>query len=193
MKIFWEKWWWWWSTLPNDPFLAKHLNILDEIYLSARELAEHINGKVRTIENWAAAGNVRQDEQGKYGLISAFRYQLESLEVKLARTKLQLTEATDRASEETKDIRERKLMAEADKEEAIARIKKLEADKLEGKLVDAEEVLTAWQNAIAKTKAKFLALPAKLALELSGIDEPEAIQDRLCEVIGEGLIELSQE
>lgn len=69
---------------------------MDEIYLSARELAEHINGKVRTIENWAAAGNVRQDEQGKYGLISAFRYQLESLEVKLARTKLQLTEAQER-------------------------------------------------------------------------------------------------
>lgn len=171
----------------------KHLNTLEEIYLSARELGEYIHKPVRTIENWAAAGNVRQDEQGKYGLISAFRYQLESLEVKLARTKLQLTEATDRASEETKDIRERKLMAEADKEEALARIKKLEADKLEGKLVDAEEVLTAWQNAIANAKAKLINIPAKLAWELSGLDKPEDIQRRLAQVIDEALIELGSE
>ncbi len=47
------------------------------------------------IENWAAAGHIQQDEKGKYGLISAFRYQLESLQVKLARTKLLLEEAQD--------------------------------------------------------------------------------------------------
>ena len=166
---------------------------MEEIYLSARELGNYIDKPVRTIENWAAAGNVRQNDQGKYGLISAFRYQLESLEVKLARTKLQLTEATDRASEETKDIRERKLMAEADKEEALARIKKLEADKLEGKFVDAEEVLTAWQNAIANAKAKLINIPAKLAWELSGLDKPEDIQARLAHVIDEALIELGSE
>ncbi|MDJ0594901.1 MAG: hypothetical protein QNJ72_33810 [Pleurocapsa sp. MO_226.B13] len=104
-----------------------------------------------------------------------------------------MEEAQDKASEETKDIKERKLKAEADKEEALARIKNMEADKLAGKLVDAEEVLNTWKNAIAKTKAKFLAIPAKLAWELSGMDEPEAIQERLSEVIDEGLIELSQE
>jgi Ni,Fe-hydrogenase I large subunit len=166
---------------------------MEEIYLSAREVGEYIDKPVRTIENWAAAGNVRQNEQGKYGLISAFRYQLESLEVKLARTKLLLEEAQDKASEETKDIKERKLKAEADKEEALARIKNMEADKLEGKLVDAEEVLTAWKNAIANAKAKLINIPAKLAWELSGIDKPEDIQARLAQVIDEALIELGSE
>ena len=84
-------------------------------------------------------------------------------------------------------------MAEADKEEALARIKKLEADKLEGKLVDVEEVLTAWKNAIANAKAKLINIPAKLALELSGLDKPEDIQARLSRVIDEALIELGSE
>ncbi len=54
-------------------------------------------------------------------------------------------------------------MAEADKEEAIARIKKLKTDKLEGKLVDAEELLTAWHNAIANAKAKLINMGAALS------------------------------
>ncbi len=95
-----------------------------------------------------------------------------------------------RASEETKDIRGRKLKAEADKEEALARIKNMEADKLAEKLVDAEEALNAWKNAIASAKAKLIGIPAKLALELSGLDKPEDIQARLARVIDEALIEL---
>ncbi len=165
----------------------------EEIYLSGRELGSYIDKSVRTIENWAAAGHIRQDEKGKYGLISAFRYQLESLQVKLTRTKLLLEEAQERASEDTKDIRERKLKAEADKEEALARIKNMEADKLAGKLVDAEEALNAWKNAIANAKAKLINIPAKLALELSGLDKPEDIQARLGQVIDEALIELGSE
>ncbi len=166
---------------------------MEEIYLSGKELGQYINKPVRTIENWAAAGRIQQNELGRYGLISAFKYQLESLEVKLTRTKLLLEEAQDKASEETKDIKERKLKAEADKEEALARIKNMEADKLAGKLVDAEEVLTAWKNAIANAKAKLINIPAKLALELSGLDKPEDIQARLAQVIDEALIELGSE
>ncbi len=166
---------------------------MEDIYLSARKLGEEINTPVRTIENWAAAGNIQQNPEGKYGLISAFKYQLESLEVKLTRTKLLLEEAQERASEDTKDIRERKLKAEADKEEALARIKNMEADKLAGKLVDAEEVLNTWKNAIANAKAKLINIPAKLAWELSGLDKPEDIQARLARVIDEALLELGEE
>ena len=88
-------------------------------------------------------------------------------------------------------IRDR-LRAETDKEEALARIKNLEADRMAEKLVDAREVADFWKNAIANTKAKFLSIPTKLALELSSLNEPEAIKVRLREVIDEALIELTQ-
>ena len=57
-------------------------------------------------------------------------------------------------------------------------------------MVDANEVLNTWQSAIAKTKAKFIALPAKLALELSGMDKPQDIEIKLRQVIDEALAEL---
>lgn len=60
-------------------------------------------------------------------------------------------------------------------------------------MVDAEEVLTAWQNAIANAKAKLINIPAKLAWELSGLDKPEDIRARLARVIDEALIELGSE
>lgn len=166
---------------------------MEEVYLSGRELAQIIDAPIRTIENWAAAGKVRQDEAGKYGLISAFKYRVESLKVKLKRSSLALGEMEERQLEGTKSLRERKLRAEADKEEALARIKNLDADKLEGKLVDAQEVKLAWESQISACKAKFLALPAKLALELSGLGEPDEIQERLRIAIDEGLFELASD
>ncbi|MEM8828780.1 MAG: hypothetical protein AAGE96_05415 [Cyanobacteria bacterium P01_G01_bin.19] len=172
---------------------------MDEIYLSAKELAQQIDSKVRTIENWAANGNIEQNEKGKYGLISALKYQNEKLSLELGRTKLLLQEKEaelDRSDDELVKkafaATQRKTIAEADKEEALARIKKLEADKLEEILIEAEEVKAVWVNAIANVKAKFINLPAKLALELSGLTQPAQIQDRLTKAIDEALIELGR-
>lgn len=166
------------------------LGILDEIYLTGKELGLAINKPVRTIENWAAGGKIKQDAQGKYGLISAFVHQNKELEQKLEKTKEKLVEAEADKDKQKRLASVRKLVAEADKEEAMAEIKQLELLKLKGELVDADEVLDAWKNAIAKTKAKLIGIPAKLALELSGMDKPEDIQIRLSEVIDEALIEL---
>jgi hypothetical protein len=165
---------------------------MQEIYLSGRELGEYIGKSVRTIENWAAARHIKQDSQGKYGLISAFKYQLATLGEKLERNEQHLQEMEADKDEVKKMAGQRKLIAEADKEEALAAIKQLELEKMKGSLVDAEEVLNTWRNAIAKTKAKFVSIPAKLALELSGIDKPVDIQTRLAQVIDEALIELGE-
>jgi hypothetical protein len=166
---------------------------LEEIYLSAKELGQLINKPVRTIENWAAGKHIQQNSQGKYGLISAYKYQLATLEQKLERKEEQLQEAEATQDEVRLIAGKRKLIAEADKEEAIAGIKQLELAKLKGELVDADQVLDTWKGAIAKAKAKFISIPAKLALELSGLDKPEDIQARLTQVIDEALIELGDQ
>jgi hypothetical protein len=163
---------------------------VEEIYLSGREVGEYIDKPVRTIENWAAGGHIKQNTLGKYGLISAFKYQLAVAREKLEKTELSLEEARAGEGEKRKIAVERKAIAEADKEEALAAIKQLELEKMRGSLVDAEEVLGTWKNAIANTKAKFINIPAKLALELSGMDKPEDIQTRLTQVIDEALVEL---
>jgi hypothetical protein len=164
----------------------------DEIYLSARELGEYIGKPVRTIENWAAGGHIKQNQQGKYGLKSAFKYQLESVEEKLAKALEKMAEAEADKDEAKLLAGKRKAIAEADKEEALAAIKHLELKKLEGELVDASQAQAVWRDYVSKAKAKFISLPAKLALELSGL-KPEEIQARLTQVIDEALIELGSD
>lgn len=164
---------------------------MEEIYLSGKELGQVLDKPVRTIENWAAAGHIKQDEKGKYGLISAFKYQLAVMGQKLERTESKLAEAEADKDEAKRMAAQRKLIAEADKEEAIAAIKQLELKKLQGELVNAEEVNAVLSDYVSKARAKFINIPAKMALELSGL-EPQGIQARLTTVIDEALIELGQ-
>jgi hypothetical protein len=164
---------------------------VEEIYLSGKELGEIIKAPIRTIENWAAARKITQDNKGKYGLISAFKYQLESIQEKLAKTKEKLEEAEASQKERISLAKSRKLIAEANKEEVLAKIKQLELEKLEGSLVKATEIEEIWANLIANCTAKFNSIPAKLALELSGINKPEQIESILRSGIEEALSELS--
>jgi len=152
-----------------------------ESFLSAVQVAEFVGVSYRTIENWSAQGLLTKDDQGKYGLISALTHRISLIEKELAEIK----------DNPNAELRTQKLAAEVDKEKAIARLKNLEADEKEGKLVAAEQVKQTWNNHNANCKAKLLSIPPKLALELSGIEKPEIIQNRLTEVIDEALIELS--
>jgi seryl-tRNA synthetase len=165
---------------------------VQEIYLSGRELGEYIDKPVRTIENWAAAHHIKQDDKGKYGLISTFKHQLATITEKLERSEQRLEEAQADRNEVKLLAGQRKLIAEADKEEAIAAIKQLELKKLQGELVNAEEVHAVLSDYVSKARAKFINIPAKMALELSGL-EPQGIQARLTTVIDEALIELGSQ
>ena len=153
-----------------------------ESFLSAVQVAEFVGVSYRTIENWSAQGFLTKDDQGKYGLISALTHRISILDKELAEIK----------HDPNAELRTQKLAAEVEKEKAIARLKNLEADEKEGKLVNVEQVKQAWDNHNANCKAKLLSIPAKLALELSGIEEPEVIQNRLTEVIDEALMELAE-
>lgn len=163
---------------------------MQEYWVTAKKLGEILDTSYRNIENWAANGNIKQNREGKYGLISAYKYKLKDLNSQLASSKEKIASLEAVEDEEVNLIKIRKLKAETNKEEAIARIKNLEADEKAGLLVDAEDVLVGWQNLIASCKAKLLAMPAKLALELSGLDNPKDIQARLTSVIDEALKEL---
>ena len=154
---------------------------MEEQYLSAAEVAKHLGVHYRTVENWAAQEFLERKD-GKYGLISALKHRIEQLESEVAKLK----------DNPRQELQLQKLAAEVEERKAIARIKNMEADLMAGKLVDAEEAMNAWKNAIANVKAKLLSLPAKLALELSGISSPKKIMARLRQVIDEALREFGE-
>lgn len=154
---------------------------MEEQYLSAAEVAKHVGVHYRTVENWAAQ-ELLERRNGKYGLVSALRHRIGQLEA----------EVTGLKNNPKSELQLQKLQAEVEERKAIARIKNMEADLLAGKLVDAEEVLHEWKNQIANVKAKLLAIPAKVALELSGLNSPKKIMARLRQVIDEALNELGK-
>lgn len=151
-----------------------------ESYLSAAEVAKMVGVHYRTVENWAAQDYLDRNE-GKYGLISSFKYRISTLEEEVKSLK----------DNPKAELQLQKLTEEVSERRAIARIKNLEADLLEGKLIEAEQVAKIWGDQISKAKAKFIALPSKLALELSGIDKPEIIEEKLAIAINEALSELA--
>lgn len=154
----------------------------EEQYLSAAEVAKVVGVHYRTIENWKAQEKI-ESQGGKYGLLSAVKYRIEDLGSQL-----------DEFEKNPKlALNLQKLKHEVNKEEAIARIKNLEVEEKEGQLVRAEDVEQVWNDLIANCKAKFLALPTKVALQLSGISDPEEIQSILKRLFDQALEELSDD
>jgi hypothetical protein len=153
---------------------------MTDYWLSAAEVATWVGVHYRTIENWKASGKI-ESKEGKYGLKSAVKYRLQKLQ----------RELDDLKNDPQAELKMQKFVAEVNTQKAIARIKTLEADQLEGTLVNAEEILVAWKDAIANCKAKLLSIPTKVALELSGYDNPKDIEDRLSSLLDEALSELS--
>ena len=85
-----------------------------------------------------------------------------------------------------------------DLEQAKVRLTNLQADKLEmelevkrGTLVNSSEAAEAWRKYIYASKNRLTAIPAKLAYELSGIDDPMAVKQVLERSVDEVLRELS--
>ena len=154
---------------------------MEEQYLSAAEVAKFLDVSYRTVENWAAKGHIARNNR-KYGLFSALQYQNKQLKEQLEAQKSKL---------DMDELKKQKLRAEVDKERAIARIKNAEADKEEGLLVNAEEVASAWKGYILRCRAKLLALPVKLALQLASIQVESEIQQILQQNIDDALTELS--
>ena len=78
-----------------------------------------------------------------------------------------------------------------------ARLIKIKADKLEmemkvakGKLLDAEKAEAGWDNLIARCRAGILAIPSRLALQVS-MTAPKEAEQLMKEALHEALLELS--
>ena len=87
-----------------------------------------------------------------------------------------------------------------DLEAAKIRLTNLQADKLEleieerrGTVVNSDEVSELWAKYIYASKNRLTGMPAKLAHELSGIDDPKGVKQVLERAVDEVLRELSSE
>lgn len=89
-------------------------------------------------------------------------------------------------------VRERLVLAKAEREEHQARLAALEVAERERRLVDAEEAIRSSRRAGMAIRDAVLSIPGKLAAELVGLDEI-AIERRLTAAIREELTRIARQ
>jgi len=145
-----------------------------ELKLTAAELGEVLGGlTARRIRQLAEDGTFPRPSRGKFPLVACVSAYLALRE-----------SATD--GDELK--RERAGLVRAQRRRV-----ELENSVSEGKLVDVETVATAWEGHIARARAKFLAMPDRLALPLAAEPDPQRVAEVLRQEIHAALHELADE
>lgn len=86
---------------------------------------------------------------------------------------------------------QRYLTAKADKEEAIAEIRKHEAALKRKSVIPVDDIKAAWTTAAATAKERLLALPSRVAPELARETDPRKIEDIIGLQLNEVLTELA--
>lgn len=142
--------------------------------LTSRQIGDFAGVPERTIRDWQLKGIVPETED---------------MAVAVRAIVLHFKASKDRR--ETEDHSEDQLYNEK------VRLTQLQADKLfldiqvrEKELVNAVEVELAWSNYIMSCRSRLLGMPARLAYELAGLDNPNTVQQNLQMAVDEALIEL---
>ena len=82
-------------------------------------------------------------------------------------------------------------IARAEKEEQLARLRRMEADERATHLVAIEEVLEEWSSIVEIAKSRMLALPSRVAPELAVMTDARDIDDFLRAAVHEILTEFA--
>ena len=144
---------------------------------TAREIARALGIPEATVKMWYTEKRLRQ----KLTLLEAAQAIVKILREDLAKAR--------RSSEAAEPLVEAKVLLAREQTEKL----RLENAKTTGELVPVSEVRGEWIKLLVAARSRFLALPKKLAYELSMISDPNKIELKLTEAVHEGLNALSQE
>lgn len=134
-----------------------------------------------TIAKWVETGKVRTNGNGQRSEQDAINHYVSRNNQELERLKSRSDEGSVREALEVAKLR--KLELEAD-------LLEVERDAKRGKLIEVEPAIAEIDEAFARVRTKLMALPDRLALQLSGMSDPAAIMGLLNDVVREALQEL---
>lgn len=153
--------------------------------VSGQYLVKRFGVDIRTIQRWAIKGYINRDGTDEYDLDSADLYFIERLQNELEKYK-KSANSTDGETPQT-----RLVIAQCRKTEAEAALKELELEKAKALLIEIREVESTLSHVLIMVKSRISALPARVASQVSGMNEPRAIAALLTKVLDEALNELS--
>lgn len=153
-----------------------------KVWAGKTEASRATGTPVRTIQNWIDRSIIVPNDKGEVDCLAVLRQDRDRYK-----------EAADRQVEKESNPQQELLKAQTRKITAEAELKELELARAKGQVIDFEEALADFQTALLTTRAKFLALPARVSMQLAGISEPKKINQLLTDTIDECLAALSVE
>lgn len=142
-------------TQKNEP----KAEITQKTVVSAKELAVVLGLSVRRIQQMAQDGIITSIERGKYPLAESVKIYIDSIK----------KETTD---EEDEKLKKAKLKSEVAIKASKARIAKLEADEIEGKMHRSDDVRDMTEDLIYSIRASLLSLPGRLSVDVASLTSP---------------------
>ncbi|MEB3161548.1 MAG: terminase small subunit, partial [Synechocystis sp.] len=136
--------------------------------VSGQYLAKRFGVDLRTIQRWAVNGHINRDGTDEYDLDSADLFFIERLQDELERYR-----KSDASSGE--NLQNRYLLAQCRKLEAEAAVKELELERAKGLLIEIKDVESTLSHVLTTVRSRIVAIPARVAAQVSGMSEPKAI------------------
>ena len=152
-------------------------------YLSGSNLSELYRGRVKlsTVNKWVETSKVSTDQDGRRNEQEILIALIDAKDAEIERLKAIKNEGD--IKEEMDKAKLRKLLLEGD-------IIEIDRDEKQGKLIAVEEAIAEIEDGFTRVKTKLMALPDRLALEISGLSDPTEIRGILADTVREALQEL---
>ena len=163
--------------------MGRTIRKVEESWGSVFEVSRVTGVPVRTIENWKAKGTIAVNEFNEVGAIAVLKQDLTRKEEELDRLKIKSP---------AKDLSERLTIAQCRKLEAEAAVKELELERAKGQLIEIKDVESTLSHVLTTVRSRIVAIPARVAAQVSGMSEPKAIAALLTNVFDEALNELAK-
>jgi hypothetical protein len=155
---------------------------LSDRFASSPALVEAYDAlKLDTINSWVRQGRITIDTEGRRSERDCLNLLHSNLLTEIERLKGQAGECD--LKEEMDRAKLRKLLLEGD-------IIEIDRDEKQGKLIAVEEAIAEIEDGFTRVKTKLMALPDRLALEISGLSDPIEIRGILADTVREALQEL---
>ena len=174
----------------NTIKVKSHIDDSKKIYLSPRELQEKLNLTDEEANNYRL--DLSQNSQNTSEFLEIINDIIDKLKDEISQLKDELDRLSNHTSQEKiSNLKKQKLTEQVRLQNAIANLQEIKLKQLQGKLISSDLLEEKWSHSLVGFKAKLEAIPSKVALQLSSIDDEMEIENILNKLILESVEELT--
>lgn len=174
--------------------VPRKVSTIEPIYLTIGEIEDRLDLGYEELLSYFSTNNIKVNKTQTYDVIEIMRHITMNLSTEYDGLKDEYQKISNPCDREIiKELKNQKLTAQTRLQTAVAELKQIKLQQLQGTLVTSQELEEQWSYSLVGFKAKLEAIPNKVSLELSSIDNRDSVNSVLTKLISEALEELGHE